>query len=105
MVLFARGEIMEYDRVEIGNRIFTARKNKDLSQKSVSEVIGINQSAYSKIELGKNNITLPTLFKLCEVLDISVAWILGINSESDFTADEQIEIEKYKRYLIDKRKY
>ena len=105
MVLFARGGIMEYDRVEIGNRIFVARKNKDLSQKSVSKIIGMNQSAYSKIELGKNNITLPTLFRLCETLDVSIVWILGLGFETDLTIDEQMEIEKYKKYLISKRKY
>ena len=89
---------MRYNAIGIGNRIFVARKNKGLKQAEICMQLGIGQSTYSYIETGRKDINLPVLFALSEILDVSISWIIGDDSE-DFTNDELLEIEKYKKYI------
>lgn len=93
-----------YDINLIANRIFLARKNKGLKQIEVCNLLGIGQSTYSDIETGKRDVTLPVLFKLSELLDVPIAWLLGINNDTSMTDKEMLEIERYKHYIISLRK-
>lgn len=58
--------------VKVGNKIKEARKEKKLSQRDLAQRIGMKQPDISRIEDGKKNITLETLFRLSEVLDIKL---------------------------------
>ena len=51
-------------------KIKLLRKAKGISQKVLAEMIGVEQSAYSKIESGKTHITLNTFLRICEVLNV-----------------------------------
>jgi transcriptional regulator with XRE-family HTH domain len=46
------------------------RNIRGLSQKSLSMAIGVNQSQYSKKELGKQEFTLSEIFEICKILDL-----------------------------------
>lgn len=48
------------------------RKEKRLSQKALAEIIGTKQPAISRLESGEGNVTIDTLLKVTEVLDIRV---------------------------------
>ena len=96
--------MVEYDGIAIGNRAYTARNNKNLKQKTISAELGIHQATYSKFELGQYDIHLSELIKLCEILDISISWLLGSDSVPQLTDSECLELENYKKYLIGKRK-
>jgi transcriptional regulator with XRE-family HTH domain len=91
------------DRIAIGNRAYAARTNRNLKQVDVSEELGIHQSSYSKFENGRYDMPLTELIKLCNYLNISVSWLLGETS-IDLTDFEAIELEEYKKFLINKRK-
>jgi len=54
----------------IGNRIKWARKAKGLKQEDV-EAFGISYKYYQKIEGGKVNVTLNTIEKIANALDIN----------------------------------
>ena len=54
----------------IGAKIREARVNKGLSQKELAFQVGMKQPDISKIEDGKTNITLITLFSLAKALAI-----------------------------------
>jgi DNA-binding XRE family transcriptional regulator len=56
--------------VNIGVEIKEARVKKGLSQKELALQVGMKQPDISKIEDGKTNITLITLFSLAKVLGI-----------------------------------
>ncbi|MBX9782330.1 MAG: helix-turn-helix domain-containing protein [Chitinophagaceae bacterium] len=56
------------------------RNQKGLSQKELGELIGLDQSAYCKIENGSNYLSVPTLLHICKVLHVSVNEILNQNS-------------------------
>ncbi len=95
---------MRYDRIEIGNRIYIARKRKNLKQYEMCQLLNISQSTYSKIENGKYDIPLSVLFNISEILNVSINWLLCVDEYSEFTHEEELEIEKFKRYIISIRK-
>jgi transcriptional regulator with XRE-family HTH domain len=58
------------------NILFYRKKNK-LTQKQLAEKIGVQNSAISNWENGTNSIDIETLFKVCEVLGISMNTVFG----------------------------
>ena len=51
-------------------KLRSLRKEKKVSQKILAEMIGIEQSTYSKIECGKTHLNLNTFLRICEILHI-----------------------------------
>lgn len=103
MLLCDRGaNMIIYDRIAIGNRAYSARTNKNIKQSEMGEALNIHQSTYSKFENGRYDIPLSELIKLCNYLDISMSWLIGENI-TQLTENEFIELEQYRRYLINKR--
>ena len=62
---------------DILNRIIGIRKAKKISQKEISESLGISQAAYAKFESG-NSITVDRLYKIAEFLSVSINEILDV---------------------------
>lgn len=63
--------------LKIGNIIRQARIKKGLSQKELANKVMMKQPDISMIEDGKNNITLETLIRLSNILDIKNIDITG----------------------------
>ena len=61
---------------EVGLRIREARKNMNLSQNDLSEIIQISPSHMSDIENGKTNISLDVFIRITEALQVSSDWLL-----------------------------
>lgn len=51
-------------------KIINRRKEKGLTSKRVSELIGITQGGYSHVESGSRNLTVPVAKRLAKVLDM-----------------------------------
>ena len=51
-------------RKEVGSRIQSIRKQKDLSAETVAKNIGLSRVALTQIESGRNNVNAITLWKL-----------------------------------------
>ena len=62
---------MEEQRKLIGSRIRKRRKALHLTQDYVAEYLDFSNNTVSSIENGKQGITLETLFKLCDLLDVT----------------------------------
>lgn len=60
----------------IGKRICQARKAKQLTQEDLSDLSGLSVSAISRIETGNNSTSLKTLKRLCDILDVSLNYLL-----------------------------
>lgn len=90
---------MGYSNIEIGNRAFEARTNKNLKQSDVGKAIGIAQSSYSRFETGQYDMPISQLVKLCSLLDVSVSWLIGENIISDLSDEERQLIENFIRYI------
>lgn len=51
-----------------------------LSQKQMGELLGMSQQGYQQIESGiKPDMRISTLRKICDILDVSADWVLGIS--------------------------
>ena len=74
-------------------RIKELRLEHNLSQKDIAEILGIDQSTYSKFELGKNNFTIISLNKLANYYDVSLDYILKISNKKRYKI-ENLEIDK-----------
>lgn len=58
---------------EIGRRLRILRKQKNLSLLSVAIEVNINQNYLNDIELGRRNLTLKMLIKLCNFYEITLS--------------------------------
>lgn len=65
----------------IGERIKKARKEKEMSQKKLSEKVGVSIAFLSRIERGSSQLNLKRLTQICNVLDVSEGAILNGASE------------------------
>jgi transcriptional regulator with XRE-family HTH domain len=80
------------------------RKSKNLKQSDISNTLGIAQSSYSRFESGQYNLPIDLLVKLCNILDVSVSWLIGEDIVSDLTDEERLIMESFKRSIKRLRK-
>ena len=65
----------------LAERIKRARETIGLSQSQVAKELGITQPAYSYIENGDKNPSLPVAKKLAIVLNTSLDYLTGIKED------------------------
>ncbi|MDE6762944.1 MAG: helix-turn-helix domain-containing protein [Oscillospiraceae bacterium] len=58
-------------------RLKDLRKDMDMTQKQISELLGIQQTVYSRYERGFQNIYIEHLIKLADFYGTSTDYILG----------------------------
>lgn len=61
-------------------RLLLAREKKGLSQKELSEIIGLKQQQYARYEKGINIMPITYLKKICIALNISADYIIGLTN-------------------------
>lgn len=54
----------------LGQKIKEIRKKRGLTQDFLAEKVGIDSKHLSRIECGKNSLSLNLLYKICDVLNI-----------------------------------
>jgi len=59
--------------MDIGNRIFEIRKQSDMTARELSERIGVSPSFISAVEHNDSKLSLATLGKICQALDVTLA--------------------------------
>ena len=64
-------------------RLRDLREDRDLSQKELSQIIGMSQTGYSKYETGENDIPTEILIKLARFYEVSIDYILGETHEKE----------------------
>lgn len=64
-------------------RIRELREDNDVTQKEISEYLGIDQSNYSKIELGKQCVKDEILIKLANFYCTSIDYLLRTNKSKN----------------------
>lgn len=77
----------------IGERIARRRKDLGLTQDELAKKMGYkSKAAISKIETNVNDITQSTVVKFAEVLDTSVAYLMGWEEEQPTVPRDFIQI-------------
>lgn len=58
------------------------RKEKGISHEAMAFNLGITQAAYTKIEKSDTKLSVDRLFKIAEILEVSVEKLLNLNAKS-----------------------
>ena len=61
----------------LGYHLRLIRQQKQLRQKTVAKLCDMDSGSYSNIEKGKRNITILTLFKISNVLNVSMTQLMS----------------------------
>ena len=78
------------DLKTIGERIKELRLKNSMSQEEFAEKIGLDRSYICRIESGQKNLTLETLIKICEGLNVSLKELFEFESVDKVLADNDI---------------
>ena len=65
--------------VEFGQRLRDLRKQKDLTQKQLGKLIGVQDSVISFYELGDRMPSPEVIVKLATVLHVSADYLMGLD--------------------------
>ena len=66
------------DYVQLGKRVRIRRNVLGITQEGLAEKIGVSTSFVGHIERGTRKLSVETLYALCEALDTSADFLLGI---------------------------
>ena len=83
---------MSIDYKSIGRRIKAARISLDMTQERLAEKVNLSPSHLSNIETGTTKVSLPTIVKLANALQVSVDSLLAdsvVQSKAVFEEDIQ----------------
>lgn len=69
------------DYNQFGNTLREIRKCKGLSQENMASMLNISRSGYSKYESGESSPSIDTIKEICEILNISSDYLIGIKND------------------------
>ena len=64
--------------MQYNERIKGLREDADINQATIAEILGIQQSYYSKQERGQKPFQVEQIIKICEYYNVSADYILGL---------------------------
>lgn len=67
--------------MELAKRIRLIRKDKNLTQNQVADLIGVSQPTYSEYETKAGNCAYYTLEKVAKALGVSVPFLVDVKNE------------------------
>lgn len=84
------------DSEMLGRVISTARKQKNLSQKELGDLLNVSNKAVSKWENGEATPRPESLIKLCDILELNKTEILGFEQKYDSKEIDSLKSENSK---------
>lgn len=102
--------------LEVGKRIFHARKDLGLTRAELGKKVNLHESTIKRYEDGDiKSLSIEKLEIFADALNISPSYLMGWQNETittiaahhegeHWTDDELEEIENFKRYVLSKRK-
>ena len=79
------------NQLTIGQRIASRRKLLNLSQEALAEQLSVSRQAVSKWESDAAIPEVDKLIALCKLFDVSIGWLLGVESGAGFN-EEQLQV-------------
>lgn len=67
--------------MKYNEKILWIRDCKNITQKEMAEHLGIKQQQYARYEKGVNIMPITYLKKICEYLNVSADYIIGLNDD------------------------
>ena len=75
------------DLIDLGNRIRSSRQSARLTQEQLAEKMGVCTSFIGHIERGTRVTSLETLVTLCNVLNVSMDYLLAKSLTNNYEKD------------------
>lgn len=66
---------------KFSDRLKDARQFNGYSQKQLAQILGITESGYAHWEQGRTEPNTETLCKLCQILNVSSDYLIGLENE------------------------
>lgn len=80
-----------------GTRVLLSRRDLDMNQDTLADLVGVSQAYISGVERGKiTNPTLEVIIKLADALAVSPAYLLGLSDDPlglDSSSEGQVVFE------------
>ena len=87
--------MLQLDYKAIGQRIKTRRKQLNMTQKQLAELLNLSEGSISRYEHGKvEDATMNKLKDFATHLHVDTTWLVGINEESEFETRVKAIIKK-----------
>ena len=85
---------MTLDFKPIGKRIYNLRRERNITQEQLAELVNLSVTQVSKLENGKSRLSLDSLINIATVLDASTDEILfgRIQAGADHRYDDVLDI-------------
>jgi transcriptional regulator with XRE-family HTH domain len=64
--------------IQLGKRIKDLRMQKNMTQNALAIHCNFEKASLSRIESGKSNITIRTIFRICQALEIDIQELLNV---------------------------
>ena len=77
-------------QTQIAETVIQLRKEKGFTQIDMAKDFGMSQTAYAKIEKGNTKIDIEKLFIFCEVLQVTLVHLLGLDKVISTEAHKKI---------------
>jgi len=78
------------DKKQLGLRIKELRKSKKITQEKLAEMIGVDFGYISKLELGQNYPSIPTLDKISHALNTDLSEFFTHSNDSEINVESEI---------------
>lgn len=82
------------------NRIKELRKQRRLSQRALSEQIGVNIRTVQRWERGEGAMKSPTAEGVANFFGVSVGYLLGHSQNPDIPEKEDLQLSKRQHYIL-----
>ena len=82
---------------DIAKNIKKYRKLNKMTQKELSQKVGVSIAAVSNWETGANSIDVDTLFQVCDALNVSITEIAAVKVDLELNTEEKEIIENYRK--------
>ena len=85
------------DLIDLGNRIRLSRQSVRMTQEQLAEKMGVCTSFIGHIERGTRVTSLETLVTLCNVLDVSMDYLLAKSLTNKYVKDMPLGLSERER--------
>lgn len=82
------------------NRIKKLRKQRKLSQRALSEQIGVNIRTVQRWERGEGAMKPPTAEGVANFFGVSVGYLLGYSQSPDIPEEKGLQLSKRQYYIL-----
>ncbi len=84
--------------MDIGSNIKRIRKERDIKQAEIADLIGMHRSNYSKIENGQREISLAAVDKIADYFNISIDELIHMGNDipKEISLEDKTTVEQVK---------